>query len=91
MDTSERGRKRRDVAGPREEQGSVPPPARRKRERHELDPENLWDKETDDTEETEGDEEGGEDGDFEEETQEETASYEDLDDWDHPVRRLKIN
>ena len=83
--------KKRDMAQPREEHGSVPPPPRRRRERHELDPENLWDKETDDAEELEGEEEGGEDGDFDEEGQEENGSYEDLDDWDHPVRRLKIN
>jgi hypothetical protein len=91
MDTSERGRKRRDMAGPREEPGSVPPPPRRRRERHELDPENLWDKETDDSEELESEEEGGEDGEFDDEQQEDNNSYEDLDDWDHPVRRLKIN
>ena len=92
MDTSERGRKRRDMAAPREEPGSIPPPPRKRRERHELDPESLWDKETDEAaEEAEGDEEGGdEDGDWNEEGNEEPA-YDDLDDWDHPIRRLKIN
>ena len=94
MDTSERGRKRREMAAPREEPspGSVPPPARRRRERHELDPETLWDKETDEAgEESEGEEEDGEEeGGFNEEGNEEPA-YDDLDDWDHPIRRLKIN
>jgi hypothetical protein len=90
MDTSERGRKRRDMAGPREEPGSVPPPARKTRDRHELDPEVLWDKETDestdeeDSDDESSDEEGSEDG-------QEEPNYDDLDDWDHPVRRLKIN
>ena len=91
MDTSERGRKRRDMVATREEPGSVPPPARRRRERHELDPEMLWDKETDENaEEAEGEEEGGDDDEWNDEREEE-PSYEDLDDWDHPIRRLKIN
>ena len=93
MDTSQRGRKRRDMAPPpREEPGSVPPPPRKKRERHELDPESLWDKETDEAaEELDADEEGGdEDGEWNEDREEEPA-YDDLDDWDHPIRRLKIN
>jgi hypothetical protein len=80
------------MAGPREEHGSVPPPARKRRERHELDPESLWDKETDEAaEEVESDEEGGGEGDYWEEGGNEEPSYDDLDDWDHPVRRLKIN
>jgi hypothetical protein len=55
MDTSERGRKRRDMVATREEPASVPPPPRRRREKHELDPEMLWDKETDEaSEEHEG-------------------------------------
>lgn len=92
MDTSERGRKRRDMVATREEPASVPPPARRRRDRNELDPENLWDKETDEaSDENEGeDEEGEEDGNFEDAPAEE-PNYDDLDDWDHPIRRLKIN
>jgi len=91
MDTSERGRKRRDMAGPREEQGSVPPPPRKTRDRHELDPEMLWDKETDEsTDDEDSEDESGEDGEANEDGQEE-PNYDDLDDWDHPVRRLKIN
>jgi len=92
MDTSERGRKRRDMAAPREEPGSVPPPARKRRERHELDPETLWDKETDEASDDEESEEEGasEDGDWNEDGVEE-PNYDDLDDWDHPIRRLKIN
>jgi hypothetical protein len=89
MDASERGRKRRDVIATREEQGSVPPPARRKKDRHELDPEMLWDKETDEAaDEYESEEEGGDD-EWEESADE--GSADDLDDWDHPIRRLKIN
>ena len=94
MDTSERGRKRRDMVSAREEPASVPPPPRRKRDRHELDPEMLWDKETDESaEESENDEEGdSEDGDWNEDgSHEAEPSYDDLDDWDHPIRRLKIN
>ena len=92
MDTSERGRKRRDMAAPREEPGSVPPPPRKRRERHELDPETLWDKEVDEAaEDSDSDEEGGEEeGGWNEEGAEE-PNYDDLDDWDHPIRRLKIN
>jgi hypothetical protein len=91
MDTSERGRKRRDMVATREEHGSVPPPPRRRRDRHELDPEMLWDKETDEAaEELESEEEGGDDDDWNEDGPEE-PNYDDLDDWDHPVRRLKIN
>jgi hypothetical protein len=90
MDTSERGRKRREMVAPRGEPGgSVPPPVHRRKETNELDPENLWDKETDEaSDEDESDEEG--DGDEWEENAEE-GSGEDLDDWDHPIRRLKIN
>ncbi len=94
MDTSERGRKRRDMVATREEQpASVPPPARKRRERHELDPEMLWDKETDEaSDENDSEEEGSEDDDFlEEGNEKEEPSYDDLDDWDHPIRRLKIN
>lgn len=91
MDASERSRKRREVVTAREEPESVPPPARRRRERNELDPENLWDKETDEaSDEYEADDEGfGNDG-LEEGGESDTVS-EDLDDWDHPIRRLKIN
>jgi hypothetical protein len=89
MDTSERGRKRREMVAPREEPASVPPPAHRRKERNELDPENLWDKETDEAaDESESEEEGGDD-EWEEGVEE--GSGEDLDDWDHPIRRLKIN
>lgn len=93
MDTSERGRKRREMAAPREEPGSVPPPARKRRDRHELDPESLWDKETDEAaEEADSDEEGGDEDLWEEGGGgNEEPSYDDLDDWDHPIRRLKIN
>jgi hypothetical protein len=94
MDTSERGRKRRDMVATREEPASVPPPPRRRRERHELDPEMLWDKETDEA----ADEHENEEGDSEEDDWNEDGgngneepSYDDLDDWDHPIRRLKIN
>jgi hypothetical protein len=90
MDANERSRKRRELVAPRPEQDSVPPPARRKRVRNELDPEMLWDKETDEpSEEFETDEEGF--GDEEDEDSEGEAIVEDLDDWDHPIRRLKIN
>jgi hypothetical protein len=92
MGTSERGSKRRDMVATREEPASVPPPARRKRERHELDPEMLWDKETDEAaEEHEGEEEGSDADDWNEEAAEQEPNYDDLDDWDHPIRRLKIN
>jgi hypothetical protein len=94
MGTTERGRKQRDMVATREEPASVPPPARRKRERNELDPENLWDKETDEaSEENDNDEETeGEDNDWNEESGNEVEpNYDDLDDWDHPIRRLKIN
>jgi hypothetical protein len=93
MDTSERGRKRRDMVSTREEPASVPPPARRRRDRNELDPEMLWDKETDEaTEEHEGEEEEGEDDNWNEDAPTEAEpNYDDLDDWDHPIRRLKIN
>lgn len=86
MDTNERGRKRRETAAP--EADSVPPP-RRRRVRDELDPELLWDKETDE----EVDEYEAEDDDFDSDEVEVTDDYgsEDLDDWDHPIRRLKIN
>jgi len=89
---TERGRKQRDMVGTREEQGSVPRPPRRGRDRHELDPDVLWDKETDENaEESESEEDGeGEGDDWNEEGHEE-PNYDDLDDWDHPVRRLKIN
>ncbi|MET0389286.1 MAG: hypothetical protein ABW321_25155 [Polyangiales bacterium] len=90
MDTSDRSRKRRELVAPREEQDSVPPPARRRRVRHELDPEMLWDKETDEpTDEYEADEEGF--GDADDEDGPDESPSEDLDDWDHPIRRLKIN
>jgi hypothetical protein len=76
----------------REEPASVPPPPRRKRDKHELDPENLWDKETEEASDEEGSEEGeGEDDDWNEEGGEQEPNYDDLDDWDHPIRRLKIN
>jgi hypothetical protein len=89
---TERGRKQRDMVGTREEQGSVPPPPRRTRDRHELDPEMLWDKETDENaEESEGDEDSEAEGDDWNEEGHEEPNYDDLDDWDHPVRRLKIN
>ena len=87
MDTSERGRKRREMVAPREEPGSIPPPARPRRERNPLDPEMLWDKESDDIEDDEYMDEG-EDGEWEESDE---SSSDDLDDWDHPIRRLKIN
>ena len=90
MDTSERSRKKREVLGAREEPGSIPPPARRKRERHELDPENRWDSGAEEATDDEDAETEDEDDDFNEDAAEE-ASGEDLDDWDHPVRRLKIN
>ncbi|HET6338170.1 MAG TPA: hypothetical protein VFG30_33335 [Polyangiales bacterium] len=93
MGTTDRGRKQRDMVATREEPASVPPPARRKRERHELDPEMLWDKETDEAaEDSEGEEESAEaeDG-WNEEGGQEEPNYDDLDDWDHPIRRLKIN
>jgi len=84
---NERGRKRRETAAP-ETTDSVPPPRRRK-VRNELDPEMLWDKETDE----EVDEYEAEDEDFDGEESESSDDYngEDLDDWDHPIRRLKIN
>ena len=86
MDANERGRKRRETAAP--ELDSVPPPRRRK-VRNELDPEVMWDKETDeDSEEFEAEDEGFE---GEESEAEFDNSGEDLDDWDHPIRRLKIN
>ena len=90
MDTSDRSRKRREVVATREEPESVPPPARRRKVRNELDPEMLWDKETDEqAEEFEVEDEGfGENG--EEEGGGDDVS-DDLDDWDHPIRRLKIN
>ena len=91
MDASERSRKRREVISAREVPESVPPPARRRRERNELDPENLWDKETDEaSEDADADEEGFEDEGFEEGGESDNVA-EDLDDWDHPIRRLKIN
>lgn len=87
MDTNERGRKRRETAAPDTTTDSVPPPRRRK-VRNELDPEMLWDKETDEeSEEFEAEDEGFE---GEEESSDDNFS-EDLDDWDHPIRRLKIN
>ncbi|MEY4579637.1 MAG: hypothetical protein RL701_4340 [Pseudomonadota bacterium] len=96
MDASERGRKRREVVATapstatREEPESVPPPARRRKVRNELDPEMLWDKETDEpNDEFEAEDEEGF-GDSDEDNAEEPAG-EDLDDWDHPIRRLKIN
>jgi hypothetical protein len=89
MDTSERGRKRKEMVAPREEPGSIPPPIRRRKEKNELDPENLWDKETDEASDEDDSEEEG-DGDEWEENGDE-SSGEDLDDWDHPIRRLKIN
>jgi len=90
MDTSDRSRKRREMVAPREEPESVPPPARRRKVRNELDPEMLWDKETDEpVDEYEAEDEGfGEGG--EDEFENDNGS-EDLDDWDHPIRRLKIN
>ena len=90
MDTSDRTRKRREMVAPREEPESVPPPARRRKVRNELDPEMLWDKETDEqVDEFEAEDEGfGEKGDDEFEND---NGGEDLDDWDHPIRRLKIN
>jgi hypothetical protein len=85
MDANERGRKRRETAAP-ETPDSVPPPRRRK-VLNELDPEMLWDKETDeDSEEFEAEEEG-----FENDEASDDNFTEDLDDWDHPIRRLKIN
>jgi hypothetical protein len=85
MDANERGRKRRETAAP-ETTDSVPPPRRRK-VRNELDPEVLWDKETDeDAEEFEAEDEG-----IEEDEASDDNFSEDLDDWDHPIRRLKIN
>lgn len=87
MDANERGRKRRETAAP-ETTDSVPPPRRRK-VRNELDPEMLWDKETDeDVDEYEAEDEGfdSEDGEMSDDNY-----SEDLDDWDHPIRRLKIN
>jgi len=88
MDANERGRKRRETAAPDTTADSVPPPRRRK-VRNELDPEMLWDKETDEeSEEYEAEDEGfdSEDGESSDE-----FNSEDLDDWDHPIRRLKIN
>jgi hypothetical protein len=92
MDASERSRKRRELApAPSKEPESVPPPARRRRVRNELDPEMLWDKETDEnSEEYEADDDGFDEDGEQEGTENDNAS-EDLDDWDHPIRRLKIN
>ena len=88
MDANERGRKRRETSAPRQEPESVPPP-RRRRVRNELDPEMLWDRETDEeSEEFESEEEGLDDDEAESSDE---AYSEDLDDWDHPIRRLKIN
>ena len=85
MDANERGRKRRETAAP--ELDSVPPPRRRK-VRNELDPEVMWDKETDEeVEEFEAEDEGFDS----EDSDNDFDSSEDLDDWDHPIRRLKIN
>jgi phosphopantothenoylcysteine synthetase/decarboxylase len=90
MDAGERSRKRREMVAPREEPESVPPPARRRKVRNELDPEVLWDKETDEpSDEYETDEEGL--GDSEDDEGADENVSEDLDDWDHPIRRLKIN
>jgi hypothetical protein len=88
MDTSERGRKRREMVAPREEPASVPPPARPRKERNPLDPEMLWDKESDDATD---DEDAAEEGSGDEWEENEDTAVEDLDDWDHPIRRLKIN
>jgi hypothetical protein len=50
----------------------------------------LWDRETDEeSEEFEAEDEG--DDDDEVESSDDSYGGEDLDDWDHPVRRLKIN
>ena len=90
MDTSDRSRKRREVVATREVPESVPPPARRRKVRDELDPEMLWDKETDEQlDEYETDDEGF--GESKDEEGSEDNYSEDLDDWDHPIRRLKIN
>ena len=87
MDANERGRKRRETAAA-PEMDSVPPPRRRK-VRNELDPEVMWDKETDEeSEEYEAEDEGFDGEDSENEFD---NNGEDLDDWDHPIRRLKIN
>lgn len=88
MDTSERGRKRREMVAPRDEPGSIPPPARPRREKNPLDPEMLWDKESDEIAE---DEEYSDEAESDEWEESEESSGEDLDDWDHPIRRLKIN
>ena len=92
MDASDRTRnKRREVVAARDVPESVPPPARRRKVRNELDPELLWDKETDEpADEYEAEDEDGF-GDAEEDSQSDDSGSEDLDDWDHPIRRLKIN
>jgi hypothetical protein len=76
------------MVAPREEPASVPPPARPRKERNPLDPEMLWDKESDDATD---DEDANEEGSGDEWEENEDTAVEDLDDWDHPIRRLKIN
>ncbi len=95
MDPTGRGRKRAGRTGttepkpPAREEGETLPPPRPTKERGEFDPDTLWDSEV---------EEGGEDGEREsidpepsEDADAEPEANDDLDDWDHPLRRLKIN
>jgi hypothetical protein len=88
MNTGERYRKRRESAESREVPESVPPP-RRRRERSELDPDRLWDS---GSEETGSDDDLDEDLDGEGDLDDiEEGSLEVFDDWDSPLRGLKIN
>ncbi|HEX7478177.1 MAG TPA: hypothetical protein VF331_10250 [Polyangiales bacterium] len=91
MDPTGRARKRAGTVEPkpREEAESIPPPARPSHQRGEYDPESLWDSETDDTAE-DADSEGTE-AEESEDFDGEAETIDDLDDWDHPLRRLKIN
>ncbi len=86
-----RGRKRSDTVEPKQEVPESLPPPRPSRERGELDPETLWDKEVDENAE-DAEQEGepaAEVNPLDEDAEEE--NFDDLDDWDHPLRRLKIN
>ncbi|HEX2676247.1 MAG TPA: hypothetical protein VHM19_06395 [Polyangiales bacterium] len=65
------------------------PPPRRRRERSELDPDRLWDS---GSEETGSDDDLDEDLDGEGDLDDiEEGSLEVFDDWDNPLRGLKIN
>lgn len=95
MSTSESRRRQRASAGASEAPESMSPP-RRKPHRGELDPEALWDSDASESSESR---ESSDDDDSDDELERDDGTLDEIeegnldawDDWDHPLRGLKVD